>query len=476
METNRIQLWFYSADTAFAEVISRALGAEFEAQRSEELSLEITEEQAERWDVLLLNLQEAGREASPEESLPFLVRVSRREIPLPVIVLLDEHNRDFARTAMQEGAYAAMVGPPDIVELRQLIRRARKYCQAERELRQLRSQGDGAYRLYDVIGVSEPMQQVFALVRKTAPCDVSVLLTGETGTGKGILSRAIHQLSSRSAGPFISFSCANLPESLVEDELFGHEKGAFTGAIGLRRGRFEVADRGTLFLDEIGDLALGLQAKLLRVLQERSFERLGNNNPIETNFRLICATHRDLGAMVKEGAFREDLYYRLNVLQIHVPPLRERREGIPVLAHHFLQRFSKEFGKPVHRFSRAALQSMEEYEWPGNVRELENVIQRAIVLAEGQTIEVSHLPEKMRGPSPQRRTDSTYEDEVRNFKRRLVMRTLLECGWCKVEAARRLGVARSYLHRLITQLGISPMETEPAGNVMEREAPGSRVM
>ncbi|MGH9783789.1 MAG: sigma 54-interacting transcriptional regulator [Terriglobia bacterium] len=476
MEANRIRLWFYSADAAFAEVISRALGAEFDAQHSDELSMESTEDQTGRWDVILLNLQEAGDEGSPQAGFSFLARLSRLEFPLPVIVLLDEHNRDFARKAMTDGAYATMVGPPDIVELRQFIRRACKHYKAEHELRQLRLQGDGLYRLYDLIGVSEPMQQVFSLVRKTAPCDVTVLVTGETGTGKGLLSRAIHQLSARSAGPFVSFSCANLPETLIEDELFGHEKGAFTGAIGIRRGRFEVADRGTLFLDEIGDLALGLQSKLLRVLQERCFERLGNNNPVETNFRLICATHRDLAAMVKEGKFREDLFYRLHVLQIHVPPLRERRDGIPVLAHHFLQRFAKEFGKQVHRFSRAALQAMEEYEWPGNVRELENVIQRAIVLAEGATIEASHLPEKLRGASPQRRTESTYEDEVRNFKRRLVMRTLLECDWCKVEAARRLGVARSYLHRLITQLEISPMETEAVANDLEREAPGSRVM
>ena len=476
METSRIRLWFYSADTALAEVISRTLGGEFEAQRSEDLHLEITEDQADQWDVILLNLQEAGNEESPQAGFPFLAQLSRLSISLPVIVLLDEHNRDFSRRATAEGAYAMMVGPPDIVELRALIRRASKHCQAERELRRLRSQGEGLYRLHDLIGVSEPMQQVFSLVRKTAPCDVTVLLTGETGTGKGLLSRAIHQLSSRSVGPFVSFSCANLPETLVEDELFGHEKGAFTGAIGMRRGRFEVADRGTLFLDEIGDLALSLQSKLLRVLQERCFERLGNNNPMETNFRLICATHRDLAAMVKEGKFREDLYYRLHVLQIHVPPLRERRGGIPVLAHHFLQRFAKDFGKQVHRFSRAALQAMEEYEWPGNVRELENVIQRAIVLAEGTTIEASHLPEKLRGALPQRRAESTYEDEVRNFKRRLVMRTLSECGWCKVEAARRLGVARSYLHRLITQLQIAPMETGAVAPGLDQEIPGSRVM
>jgi DNA-binding NtrC family response regulator len=308
-----------------------------------------------------------------------------------------------------------------------------------------------------------------------------VLITGETGTGKGVLARVIHQLSSRKSGPFVSFSCANLPETLVEDELFGHEKGAFTGAVGMRRGRFEAADRGTLFLDEIGDLALGLQSKLLRVLQERCFERLGNNNPIETNIRLLCATHRDLNAMVEQGTFREDLYYRLNVLQIHLPPLRERRDGIPLLAYHFLNRFAKGFGKQVQRFSRPALQAMEEYEWPGNVRELENVIQRAIVLAEGPAIEISHLPDKLRSGFLVRRTDSTYEDEVRNFKRRLVLRMLIECSWCKVEAARKLGVARSYLHRLITQLDITPNEpeipapTQPRSS-MGQEAIGSRVM
>ena len=476
METGKIRLWLYSADAAFFEVISRALGAEVDARRSDELSLEITEDQTGWWDVILLDLQATGYGGSTHSSFEFLARMAQLDFPTPVIIVLDEHDRDSSRKAIEQGAYATMVGPPDIVELRQILRRAYKFCQAERELRQLRLQGESPYRLQNLIGFSEPMQQVFSLVHKTAPCDVTVLITGETGTGKGLLARAIHQLSLRKAGPFVAFSCANLPETLIEDELFGHEKGAFTGAIAARRGRFEVADRGTLFLDEIGDLALGLQSKLLRVLQERCFERLGNNNPVETNFRLLCATHRDLAAMVAEGKFREDLYYRLNVLQIHLPPLRERRDGIPVLAHHFLQRFAKEFGKPVHRFSRSALQAMEEYEWPGNVRELENAIQRAIVLAEGPIIEISHLPDKLRGGYAQRRRGSSYEDEVRNFKRRLLTRTLLECGWCKVEAARKLGVARSYLHRLITQLEISPDELEGPGNEVGKESPGSRIM
>jgi len=322
-----------------------------------------------------------------------------------------------------------------------------------------------AARLDDLVGFTENMQEVFKLARKVAPCDVNVLITGETGTGKSMLGRALHRLSLRSAGPFVTFSCANLPEHLVEDELFGHEKGAFTGAITLRRGRFEVADGGTLFLDEVGDLPLGLQAKLLRVLHEHTFERLGSNRPLTVDVRLICATHRDLEEMVKHGEFREDLYYRLNVIQLQLPPLRERNGGVVVLAQYLLQRISQEFGKKVSRFSRLALEAIDEYTWPGNVRELENVIQRAVVLAEGSTIEVWHLPAKLRGGVEQLQTARSYEEELRDFKRRLLVRTLGKCNGNKAEAARVLGLARGYLHRLIHDLKIQSEETSPAGFV-----------
>ena len=236
------------------------------------------------------------------------------------------------------------------------------------------------------------------------------------------------------------------------------------------RGRFEAADGGTLFLDEIGDLPLGLQAKLLRVLSDRSFERLGSNTPVTVDVRLVCATHRNLEEMVKNGEFREDLYYRLNVIQLHLPPLRERSGGIMMLAHHLLQQVSGEFGRKVTRFSRLAMEAMDEYAWPGNVRELENAIRRAVVLAEGPTIEVWHLPVKMREGFDQTQRARSYEEELRDFKRRLVVRTLQKCNGNKAETARALGLARGYLHRLIHDLKIQSEETSLAAGPLQGEA------
>jgi Nif-specific regulatory protein len=281
-------------------------------------------------------------------------------------------------------------------------------------------------------------------------------------------------MSSRSSRPLVAFSCANLPESLIEDELFGHEKGSFTGAFATRRGRVEAADSGTMFLDEIGDLGLGLQPKLLRVLQERSFERLGSNVKIDVNIRLVCATNRNLATMVQQGKFRDDLYYRLNVVQMHLPPLRERHDDIPLLAQHFLQSFAERFKKKAKRFSQPALRALEEYSWPGNVRELENAVQRAVVLCEGPTVDIWQLPATIRGGEcevPQ--LNQSYEEEVRQFKRRLVLRTLRECGWRKAESARTLRVARGYLHRLISQLGIQQVGDDLPIDKSE-EAPSSR--
>ena len=315
-----------------------------------------------------------------------------------MVVLFEEENRGLLFKAIDHGAEDSITNPPNMVEVRLILRRACRFHAAEREVERLRANElRPTGRLHELLGTSAPMQELFNLARKIAPCDVNVLVTGETGTGKELLARAIHHLSGRSAGPLVAFSCANLPENLVEDELFGHEKGAFTGAMMARRGRVEAADHGTLFLDEIGDIGIGLQPKLLRVLQERNFERLGSNKTISVDIRLICATNRNLAEMVPQGKFREDLFYRLNVVQLHLPPLRERRDDIPLLAQQFLTKSAQQFKKKARRFSPQALSALEQHNWPGNVRELENVVQRAIVLSEDVTVDVDALPTSMRG-------------------------------------------------------------------------------
>jgi len=454
-----IHVWFCSPDTRFAEVVSRALGAGFDFRIYDRVDPTVGQGQEGPWDAVVLDLQDAQSGASVEAVLKMMEEIKQVSPPPPIIVMLGEDDRMLTRRLIESGAYDTLASPPDIGQLRLLLQRAYRFHQAEKELVSWRSQERSAGRLFELVGASESMHEVFALARKVAPCDVSVLLSGETGTGKSLLAGAIHRLSQRAAHPFVAFSSANMPETLVEDELFGHEKGAFTGAIAARRGRFEAADQGTLFLDEIGDLALGLQSKLLRVLQDRTFERLGSNTPRTANIRLICATHRNLEGMIKEGKFREDLYYRLNVVQIHLPALRERRDGIPHLALHFLGQFSEQFAKPTKRFSSIAMRALEEYAWPGNVRELENVVQRAVVLAEEPTIELWHLPPSLGNGFEPPQATRTYEEEVRDFKRRLVLRTLRQCGGNKAETARVLGLARGYLHRLINQLQIEP-ETE----------------
>jgi two-component system NtrC family response regulator len=458
MEKETIRVCFWTFERDFGEVVGRALGAGFDV-RFDDCGKGAAPAWQEGYDCVLLDLRDlpAGTEGgSGEEQFE---KFRRTDFSPPIVVMLGDDNPILLRRLVEAGAYDVLVTPPDIVELRFVLQRAHRLHRVEMELQQLRTVQSSTHQLGDLVGFTENMHEVFALARKVAPCDVNVLITGETGTGKSILGRSLHRLSPRSSRPFVAFSCANLPEHLVEDELFGHEKGAFTGALTLRRGRFEAADGGTLFLDEVGDLPLGLQAKLLRVLHDRSFERLGSNTPLTVDVRLICATHRNLEEMVKHGEFREDLYYRLNVIQLHLPPLRERSGGIVILAHHLLERVSQEFNKKVMGFSRLAIEAMDEYAWPGNVRELENVIRRAVVLAEGPTIEVWHMPVKLREGFEQSHAVRSYEEELRDFKRRLVIRTLQKCKCNKAETARVLGLARGYLHRLIHDLKIQSEET-----------------
>jgi DNA-binding NtrC family response regulator len=455
-----VHVCFLSQDLGFASPLGRALGTEFPTQASNGTELDALMDLRGWCDVVLLDLRSASTGGEDESGLRLIDEIRKLPSSPPIVALCDEGNRQVILNVIERGVYDTITNPPNMMELRLVLRRAYRSRAAELELEQLKANSRGSGRLHDLLGTSSAMQELFGLAQKIAPCDVNVLITGETGTGKELLARAIHQMSSRSARQLVAFSCANLPETLVEDELFGHEKGAFTGALTMRRGRIEAADQSTLFLDEIGDLALGLQPKLLRVLQEHTFERLGSNNTVSVNIRVICATNQNLDQLVQQGKFREDLYYRLNVVQMHLPALRDRRDDIPLLAQHFLEGATEQFRKKAKRFSQPALHALEEYAWPGNVRELSNAVQRAVVLSEGPAVEIWQLPAAVRNGCDTPQFTRSYEEEVREFKRRLVLRTLRECGWRKAESARTLGVARGYLHRLINQLGIQQQEED----------------
>ncbi len=326
----------------------------------------------------------------------------------------------------------------------------------------------------EVIGHSAALQEVLQQIEVVAPTDSAVLITGETGTGKELIARAIHRLSRRRDRTFVKLNCAAIPTGLLESELFGHEKGAFTGAVERRVGRFELADGGTLFLDEVGDIPAELQPKLLRVLQEQEFERLGNAKTLRVNVRLIAATHRNLAKMVREGKFREDLYYRLHVFPVHLPPLRERREDIPELVRHFVRFYSRRFGKTIDTIPAAAMQALEQYPWPGNVRELQHLIERAVILSRGPELrvplsELATPPRESSGPIPPQVALSS-PPTLKDTERELIRRTLEECNWVvggEHGAAARLGLKRTTLLSRMKKLGIH----RPGNSSVEDSSP-----
>jgi transcriptional regulator with GAF, ATPase, and Fis domain len=308
-----------------------------------------------------------------------------------------------------------------------------------------------------LLGGSQALERIIRQARAVAVTSATVLLIGENGTGKEMLARAIHEGSLRARAPFIGVSCAALPESLIESELFGHEKGSFTSATYLRKGRFELADGGTLFLDEIGELTQNVQVKLLRVLQERAFERVGGSKTINVDIRLIAASNRDLEREVEAGRFRRDLFYRLNVVPLVIPPLRTRREDTPILAAHFAAKFAEKYEREGPQLDQSLLEAIEEYDWPGNVRELENLMERLVVLSTSNLLTTEFLPERMLRVLPETNVDdeSTLEGAVNTTRRRTIIGALESVGGNKVAAAKRLGISRSYLHRLINELGIN---------------------
>lgn len=325
------------------------------------------------------------------DGLEVLQQVKERYPDIDVIMMTGLSQVQTAVKAMKLGAFDYLPKPFDPDEFKHVVDRALERRRLLAENRMLRSEVDSKYRFENIIGASPPMQGVYRLIAKCAPTNTTVLITGESGTGKEMIARAIHCNSLRKERPFVTVDCNTLSENLLESELFGHVKGSFTGAVANKRGMFEVANNGTLFLDEFGNIPLPTQAKLLRVIQEREFRAVGSTNTQSTNVRIITATNKDLKAMVGEGSFREDLYYRINVFPIHSPALRDRRDDIPALAFHFLRIFCKELEKPVSDISQAAMSLLTSYDWPGNVRELENAMHRAVILASDNVIHRRHL-------------------------------------------------------------------------------------
>ncbi|WP_461209790.1 sigma-54-dependent transcriptional regulator [Desulfocurvus sp. DL9XJH121] len=371
---------------------------------------------------------------------------------IPVLIMTAFGSIESAVEAMRLGAFDYITKPFSNEELLLTLSKAERMARMLQQNRLLRENLEERFGLHNIVGRSKAMADVLRMVDKAAPSRSTVLIQGESGTGKELVARAIHFASPRKDGPFVSVNCMALNPGVLESELFGHEKGSFTGAVASRRGRFELAAGGTLFLDEIGELSADMQVKLLRVLQERKFERVGGSKEVEVDIRVVTATNADLAAAVERGDFREDLYYRLNVVLINMPPLRERREDIPLLAAHFLDKYAKENQSRITGFSPEALDYMSGYDWPGNVRQLQNVVERCVVLAPGDTIRVEDLPAEVRDEESQFKSAVdllpfrlNLADTLEKIEAALVRRALARNDFVKVKTAESLGVSKSLL-------------------------------
>jgi DNA-binding NtrC family response regulator len=382
-----------------------------------------------------------------------VLRIVKESDPDADVVMITAYGSiPSAIEAMKDGAYDYMLKPFDPNELGVLIEKIIQHQEQARENIYLKEQYKERTRFESMIGQSKPMQEIFDLICDVAPMDSTVLITGETGTGKGLAAKAIHTNSSRRNGPFVTVNCGAIPEHLMESELFGHQKGAFTDAKETKKGRLELAHGGTLFLDEIGEISMRMQIDLLRVLEDRVFYRVGGTQPIEADFRVIAATNRNLEAAIKSGDFREDLFYRLNVISFTMPSLSQRKEDIPLLAEHFLYRFSQETNKPIDSISREAMDEMMIYDWPGNIRELENAIERAVVVGRQREILPENLPIFCHEPAPAVRAYSLKDVEKTHIER-----VLTENQWNIARSARILGIDRSTLYSKIKRYDIEKL-------------------
>jgi DNA-binding NtrC family response regulator len=403
-------------------------------------------------DLVLTDLKLPGM-----NGLEFLQAIKRQNAALPVVVMTAFGSVETAVEAMKAGASDYVLKPFSLGEMRMVIRKELDVHKLREENRSLREALGKRYAHPNVVARSPKMQEVLATVDRVAPTNSTVLLGGESGVGKDLIARAVHEKSRRASGPFIKINSSAIPENLLESELFGYEKGAFTGAGASKPGKFELADKGTLFLDEIGDVPLAIQVKLLRVLQEREFERLGGTRTVKVDVRLIAATNRDLREALEQGTFREDLYYRLNVVPMDIAPLRQRKEDIPDLVNLFISRFAGDSGKPVEGITPEAMQILVNYHWPGNVRELQNIIERACALAKGTVLKVEDIHLDLRPARalngagnflPEGMTLEQWEDEM-------IRESLRRANGNKSQAARLLGLSRNALRYRLSKIGIA---------------------
>ena len=420
-------------------------------------------------DLVLTDLKMPGM-----DGVELLGKVREHDPEIPIVLMTAFGAVETAVSAMRSGAADYLTKPLNTDELLVVLERTLERRRLRRETSSLRSQLSERYKFENIVGSSPEMQTVFKSIAQVAPSRATVLLTGESGTGKELVAAAIHHRSPRAHGPFVKLHCAALAESLLESELFGHERGAYTGADRRREGRFEQADGGTLFLDEIGEISPSTQVKLLRVLQEREFERVGSNQTLRVDVRVVAATNKDLKALVDEGKFREDLFYRLNVINIRLPSLVERGADIPALAIHFLKRYADENGKNVERISDAALAQLVRYPWPGNVRELENVIERAVVLAEGTSVDPMHLPPEIAASTDGGGEPRIPGSSMAEIERYAILKTLESTGGSTSRAAEILGISVRKIQYKLQEYGAAPKSRVPVVSTPPSSARSTR--
>ena len=440
--------------------LQRALRYRFDVRVAESAASAMTALSDGAVDVMLSDVRMTG-----EDGISLLRRVQQRHPSVSCILLTAYGNVETAVEAMKNGAFDFLTKP---VRLELLVDRAIHTREVEAKNRALEAQLDQKFGLESIIGSSPAMQELFDVIRQVAPTQASVLIQGPSGTGKELVANALHRLSPRARNPFVAVHCAALSPTLLESELFGHEKGAFTGAVARRKGRFEQADGGTLFLDEIGEIEPAVQVKLLRVLEERRFERVGGDETVEVDIRLIAATNRDLKKMVDEGKFREDLYYRLSVVPVTLPPLSERAGDIPLLCDHFLRDFAKRNGRDIAGITPDAVNILSAYSWPGNVRELRNTIERMVVLSSGGRLTARDIPPQIRAavnaaapastpaalPSPASGDGGPAAGSLAEAEKRKILDVLAKYRGNRTRAATELGISRRTLHRKLNEYGV----------------------